>query len=99
MRSLLFVAECVMTSAFILTIVGCGDSNSPTPAPGGRYELTSFDGQPLPYAWRRIVAVPGAWACDDQITSGRLLFGPSHGVTEVLDRALVCNDGSAPVIS
>jgi hypothetical protein len=99
MSRLLFVAECLAASAVTLTTAGCGDSSSPTRGLGARYELTSYDDQPLPYTWRRIVAVSGPYACDDQITGGRLLFGTSHSVTEVFDRTLVCNDGSAPVIS
>ena len=99
MSRLLFVLGCVASSAFTSAIVGCGDSSSPIPRLGARYELTSYDDQPLPYTWRRILAVPGTYACDDQITGGRLLFGSSNTVTTVFDRALVCNDGSAPVIS
>ena len=53
----------------------------------------------MPYTWRRILAVPGTYDCEDEITGGRLLFGGSHSVTEAFDRALVCNDGSARVIS
>ena len=80
-------------------VAGCGDSTSATPALGTHYELTSFGDRPLPYTWRGIVSADGVFACDDEITAGRLLFGAAHSVTEILDRALKCNDGSPPALS
>ena len=80
-------------------MANCRDSISPEPTLAAHYELTSIENHPLPYTWRRIVSSDGIFACEDEITAGRLLFGGERTATEVLDRALVCNDGSAPVVS
>jgi hypothetical protein len=84
--------------ALVAASASCGDSSSPTPGLAARYDLTTIEDRPLPYTWRRIVSSNGI-ACDDQITAGRLLFGAGHTAREILDRALVCNDGSAPAVS
>ena len=77
---------------------GCSDSSGPSLSLGARYELTSYAGHSLPYTWRGIASTNG-FQCADQITGGRLLFGPDRSALDIQDRALVCNDGSAPVIS
>ena len=80
-------------------VAGCTDAASPASTLGTHYELTSIENRLLPYTWRRIVSSDGIFACDDQITGGRLLFGAGHTATEILDRTLKCNDGSPPVVS
>lgn len=85
--------------ALVAAGASCSDSSSLTPGLAARYDLTNIEDRPLPYTWRRIVSSDGIFACDDEITAGRLLFGPGHTAREILDRALVCNDGSAPAVS
>lgn len=97
--ALLAVRTPVAIGYFAACVAGCKDSVSPTPALGAHYELTSIENRLLPYTWRRIVSSDGIFACDDQITGGRLIFGAGHTATEILDRALKCNDGSPPAVS